>query len=348
MLPLLNLVKWKGSIHVTSCSMLVDFIQVHVRNVFLFCFGLGLAKQLFGDSIHCQRDGSSIDQVIVDMKCFINGTHSQVNGEKFYLDYYQWIPVILLLLALSFHMPCRIWHKWTGGFIQEVTTHLKDQAACDRVLHVVTQCRGNGLFWKTWMLEMLYSVHLLWHIWILNLVFHDVWSLSGWSPQKALAVLFPDMAHCHYDYFGGGGQTEAKFTCLLPLNSAYRKVFGVIHVLFILLAVLHVACFSYRAYLVIAHGRKRVDMWWCMTIAASRAQTWQVKTTLMDMCRDSVLCKDSKYISMNSLYKRPTEAIYASVDSVFTTADNKQEESNWPPPIPKRNPPPPPCYMTIV
>ena len=336
MLSLWNLVKWKGQ--VMSCSMLVDFTQIHVRNLLLFCLGLGLVKQLFGESIHCQRNGSNLDQVLLDMKCFINGTRSSFMGSTFYLDYYQWIPVILLLLAISFHLPCRIWCHWTGGFIREVTTHLKDQAACDHVFHVVTLSRGNHLFWKTWMLEILYAVHLLVHIQILNLVFHDVWSLSGWS-TTALTVLFPDMVHCNYDYFGGGVQTAARFICLLPLNSAYRKVFGVVVCLLILLAVLHVMCFTYRLYLVFVYGRKRINMWWCMTIASSHAQTWQVQIKLKDMCRDSLLSKESTYMSMRPLGEYSKDVEYATVDdSVYnsTTAHKQQEGAELPPPLPEK------------
>lgn len=107
MLPLLHLLKWKGSHrgNIQSCSMLVDFNQIHIRNLFLFCFGLGLAKQMFGENIECQHNKHDIEKKVLEMKCFINYTRTTFMDETLIHDFYQWIPVILLLLAFSFHFP---------------------------------------------------------------------------------------------------------------------------------------------------------------------------------------------------------------------------------------------------
>lgn len=318
MLPLLHLVKWKATSgpRVVSCSMLVDFIQIHIRNVFLFGFGLALAKQVFGENIHCQTDKSTIDQVIVDMKCFINGTWSKYKDESFYHDYYQWIPLILFMLAISFHLPCRIWFKWMGNFIQEVTANLKDRESCEKVLYLVKESRGNGLFWKTWILEFVYAIQFMLQIGLLDLTFHHMWSKSGWSPS-IIPQLFPDMARCDHDYFAASFKTTGKFTCLLPLNTAYRKMWWITYVIFIVLFILQMICHAYRIYLVCFYGREQIDMWWCMKIASSRAETWNAKVLLMNMNKTDIMCPDSPCCTKRHCKKENC----ISLDTIVREAD---------------------------
>lgn len=315
MLPLLHLVKWKTTDgpRVVSCSMLVDFIQIHVRNTFLFGFALSLLKQIFGENIHCQLDKSSIDQVIVDMQCYINGTWSKYKEETIYHDYYQWISLILFLLAISFHLPCRIWFKWMGKFIQEMTANVKDQESCEKVVQVVKESRGNGLFFKTWILESVYSILLMIQIGLLDFVFHHMWSKSGWSPS-IIQQLFPDMVHCNHDYFAGGFETTGKFTCILPLNTAYRKIWWITYFIFAALMALLVICHAYRIHLLCFYGREKIDMWWCIKISSSRVETWKAKVMLTKMYRVEIKCPDSPCI-YRRLYKKEN----------YTNSDTKND-----------------------
>ncbi|GFR05878.1 innexin [Trichonephila clavata] len=201
--------------------VIVDFNQIHVRNLFLFCFALSISRQYFGENIHCQLDGHKVSQSFLDTKCFINGTLTNFSGVEnpilpvLYHDYYQWVSIVLLLQALSFHLPFRLYSKTLHSYVQELTIQKVEPSEYDRVFQVITASQGHGMFWKLWTLECVYAAHLLCQIVLLNVFFHRVWSLSSWS-WSAIPMLFPDMGTCLYDYFSGGGQTTGRFRCLLP------------------------------------------------------------------------------------------------------------------------------------
>lgn len=288
MLSAVQLLKFKGScVSPRSHSLLVDFNQIHVRNIFLFSFALCMARQLFGDKINCQLDRQGIGQVVLDTKCFINGTHTDLLEPQYatlpvlYHDYYQWVPIILLLMALSFYLPFRVWSRHVHNYMEELTTKIEDEESCDRIFHVITLSKGNNLYWKTWFLESVYALHLIIHIILLNQLFHRVLSLSGWS-WSAIQLLFPEMAACFYDYFTGGTQTAGKFQCLMPLNNVYRKIFYVLYFLFCVLIPLHVTFFLYRMIWALRMGKNWVNMWWCIQISQQAAKKWQAYQKLSE------------------------------------------------------------------
>ncbi|GFY61761.1 innexin [Trichonephila inaurata madagascariensis] len=306
MLPL-ALLKWKSrDVSPKSHSLLVDFNQIHVRNLFLFCFALSISRQYFGENINCQIDGHRVSQSFLDTKCFINGTLTNFSGVQepilpvLYHDYYQWVSIVLLLQAISFHLPFRLWSKNIHSYVQELTIQKFEKSECDRVFNVITSSKGNGIFWKIWTLECFYAAQLICQIFLLNLFFHRVWSLSRWS-WSAIPILFPEMGTCIYDYFSGGGQTAGRFRCLLPLNSVYRKVFFVIYGLFAILLVLHKVFFLYRLFLTIRLGPKWINMWWSLQIAQDVANSWHGKQTLNRKWRrftDKTESLESDYVSM--------------------------------------------------
>ncbi|GBN13077.1 hypothetical protein AVEN_257666-1 [Araneus ventricosus] len=238
-----------------------------------------MARQLFGDNINCQLDGQSIGQSFLNTKCFINGTRTNLIGPTYatlpilYHDYYQWIPIVLLLLAFSFYLPFRIWSRHIHNFMEELTTKIEDEESCDRIFQVITLSKGNRLYWKTWALECVYAVHLMIHIILLNQFFHRLLSLSGWS-WSAIPLLFPEIATCFYDYFGRGLQTLGKFQWLMPLNTLYRKIFFVVYVMCSVLIPLHVIFFLYRMIMALRMGRNWINMWWCVQISKQAAKTW--------------------------------------------------------------------------
>ncbi|GFR30998.1 innexin [Trichonephila clavata] len=302
MLPL-TLLKWKSrDVSPKSHSFLIDFNQIHVRNLFLFCFALSISRQYFGENIHCQLDGHKVSQSFLDTKCFINGTLTNFSGVEnpilpvLYHDYYQWVSIVLLLQALSFHLPFRLYSKTLHSYVQELTIQKVEPSEYDRVFQVITASQGHGMFWKLWTLECVYAAHLLCQIVLLNVFFHRVWSLSSWS-WSAIPMLFPDMGTCLYDYFSGGGQTTGRFRCLLPLNSVYRKIFWVVYGLFASLLVLHTIFFLYRLLLTIRKGPKWINMWWSLQIATSVSKSWHGKQVLHKKWR-RYMDNETDYVSM--------------------------------------------------
>lgn len=149
-----------------SYSPLIDFQQIHIRNIFVFAFGLSVARQLFGENIICHVMRQNIIQNYVDMQCFINGTFTPQDPPIYY-DYYQWIPIYFLYMAFIYY-PFSIWCQIYGSYIKELTSHVKDEDRCREIFEIIQLSKGNLLFWKTWALEIFYFVNLLIQIGLTN------------------------------------------------------------------------------------------------------------------------------------------------------------------------------------
>lgn len=322
MFPMIHLLKWKlSNVPQWSHSTLVDLQQLYVRNVFLFCFGLSVTRQFFGPNIICQLDGHRLTQEMLDTKCFINGTFTDFTKTEDAIvpslnhDYYQWVSLVLLLMAISFHFPFRIWSKYASQFIKELTTHVKTEEDCNRVIHVIRQSQGNNLFWKMFLLECVYFMHLVLQIALMDQFFNRMWSLSKWS-YTAIDLLFPEMASCWYDFFSVGDITTGRFRCLLPLNSVYRKVFWITYPVYISLLVLHACFFVYRLCLAVHFGKEWINVWWSLQIAKSRAESWLAKHTLQTawVKRKKTFEKED-YVSMNNVrVEKPHDVEYQSIE----------------------------------
>lgn len=287
MLPLLHLLKFKGSIlKRNSHSFLVDAHQVYMRNLFLFCFGLSLARQFFGENIVCHRAGAALLQNFIDLTCFINGTFTIDSNENIlYHDYYQWVSILLLFLAASFYVPFRAWTRRYGSFLEELTS--KDIDDYTRVCQLIHESKGNMMFVKTWCLELFYAFHIAYNLELIDWFFNRIWSSNGWK-WSAVYTIFPDMGKCFIDYITGGDVTHGKFFCLLPLSTIYRRVFIILYGAMILMIVMHLLFLFYRLYLVFRYGITDLNRWWCLSVARQLAPHWESKISItreMGMCQ---------------------------------------------------------------
>jgi hypothetical protein len=275
MLPLLHLIKFTGSrLKRTSHSLLIDTHQVYLRNVFLFCFGLSVARQFFGDNIVCHSDTYKISNQYVESYCFINGTMTMNDGEIFYHDYYQWVSILLLLFAVTFYFPFRIWSRKFGFFLDQLAS--KEVEDCDKVYRLIHESDGNSMFFKTMGLEWYYAVHVAVHVRLVDWFFNRAWSTNDWK-WTTVRTIFPDTGKCFLDYYSGGDVTHGKFICLLPLSTVYRKVFIALYGVTIAIIGLHCIFFAYRLFLIYKHGFRKINRVWCTTVARQLAPHWQTK-----------------------------------------------------------------------
>lgn len=269
MFSLLHMMKFGSK---RSHSAWVDFQQVHVRNLLLFCFGLSISRQLFMENINCQVTGNELQKSFADTACFINGTMTPGDPTVFH-DYYQWVSIYLLGLAFCMHFPLSVWFAAFGGYLDEIRTRCEE--AKEPVCPMIRDSQGCRLFWKTWALEWIYCLHLLVQGWVANVFFNRQWSQWGWS-WTAIPVLFPDEGVCHLEYFTAGGSTAGKIRCLLPLGTVYRKIFFALYVTAVLLLTMGVLVLCYRTALLARRG-KLINVWWAMTIAERETKTWADK-----------------------------------------------------------------------
>lgn len=278
LLPLLQFVKFRPG---PGPSFLVDLYAKYFRNVFLFGFALAVCRQLFGDTIVCQNsETSSLSPMYVETRCFLNGTVTLdpvTRNTVMTHDYYQWVPVLLLLASFHFHFPLQIWCRAFGSYADFIRG-AKDEASTRQVVNAVGKLQG--LFWKTWMLECFYLMHSFMGIWLLDTFFNNVWSQNSFTTAGTIKKLFPEHGVCLFRYVAGSAEKEAKILCLLPLNSVYRKLFVVVFETFKLLTAVHGLLFCHRLWLICRIGLTRIDGWWTTRIAIHSAETWTARCDL--------------------------------------------------------------------
>lgn len=291
---LLQLVKFNPK-NSQSHSILIDLQQIYIRNVILFCTGLSMARQLFGENIICQSTVKSLTQNFIDTKCYINGTITKdiENKVTIYHDYYQWISVYLLLLAFGFYFPYSIWSKFFGDYLRQLE-NLADKP--NEAIQVITDSKGNLLFLKTWALEFFYIIYLILILNITDSFFNNLWSLSGWS-WDAVYKIFPDNGTCFIYYFQSSGTTHASFNCLLPLCSVYRKIFLTFYGLTLILIFFNVSMVIYRIRSIVCQ-RKLINVWWAFLIVQQSTTSWNtekkfdraMKTILNGTVESDLIC----------------------------------------------------------
>lgn len=290
--PLIHLEHFSSK-HRQSYSFLVDFQQIYIRNVILFSVGLSMIRFLFGEVIICQNTGRELSQMFIDTKCFINGTLNKDIVPFIYHDYYQWVSVYLVLLAIGFYFPYSIWSKIFGNFIRHLEI-LSERP--NNTIRILKKSKGNLIFFKTLLLEIIYIFHLVIILFLTDLFFNGLWSRFNWS-LTAIDKIFPDNGTCFIDHYQHSGMTNSRINCLLPLCSIYRKVFFLLYLLCIILIVLNVIMMIYRIIL-IYRKKKLIDMWWAMMIINQNTTSWDVKKQLNCEFKEILENKKSLWISL--------------------------------------------------
>lgn len=272
MIPLLQLVQWNTQ-QEASYSVFLTLYHVYVRNILTFCTGLTMIRFLFGNSIECLNDNRQFSQSFMDIKCYINGTFTLVPGHPtLYHDYYQWVPVYLVLLAFGFHFPYSFWSQHYGNYLRQLE-NLAEKP--NDMIQMIRETQGNFIFFKTIALEMFYIVYLVWLVSISNVFFNHLWSRFHWS-WRAIYKIFPDDGMCYFEYHHGSGVSENKLNCILPLCSIYRKIFFTLYILVWVLMVVNAWLIVYRILLVL-YKRKFVNTWWAFKIAEQCMVSWPMK-----------------------------------------------------------------------
>lgn len=107
--------------------------------IFMVCSGLVTAKEYFGSPIQCYALKSPIPQNVLNTYCFFMATYSVTKHNQTgirvvypgvgqhdegddvkYHSYYQWVPIVLFLQALSFYFPRFIWRNFEGGLFTSI------------------------------------------------------------------------------------------------------------------------------------------------------------------------------------------------------------------------------------
>lgn len=270
--PLLHLIHFSSKNN-QSFSLLIDVQQIYLRNTMFFFTGLSMIRTLFGPTIYCQND--VLAQEFVDMLCLVNGTMTVGADSTVYHDYYQWVSVYLLLLGFAFYLPYLVWSKRYGRYIRHLES-LADKP--DEAIRIVRVSNGNFIFFKTLALEVFYAFYLVLLLGATDVFFNHLWSQFKWS-WKAIGVIFPNNGSCFFEYNHGSGSSTARFNCLLPLCSVYRKVFFAMYVIIAALIAMNIAIILYHIILLVLK-RGNVNAWWAIKIVGECTTVWYAKEKL--------------------------------------------------------------------
>lgn len=265
MFSLLNLLQFKSTRHLRLASGLSKCHYTYARNFFLFAFALSMSREMFGETIVCYTAGDSISLDYLHTYCFVNGTFTTDDHQIVYHDYYQWVSLLLLVEAFVFYVPFHIWKGYVEPDVEGLVVRKENDVA--RVVEAIIRGSGFRLYLKNFILETIYGLQLL-----LNAALVYVYFFRA-NGVLNLDRLFPFAGTCHLNFYsgGGGGITTGKYSCLLPLNVLYRKLWVVVVMGFAVLFAAH--CYYWTKRLIVAACRpSEVNRWWAYRLAEKNTQ----------------------------------------------------------------------------
>lgn len=265
--------------------------------ILLACSFLISAKQFFGDPIYCKCSETNSD--LVNNFCWTMGTYiyeyseykiigreiiswgippdnirnAHIRGPRIYLRYYQWVVLVLLLQALVFLLPSKIWRNWEGGRLQQLCDELSS-AVVDNEVYLHKKKMLLDYFTSDYKdIHICYAIKYIFCevlnfvICILNISMMNVFLTGFWENYASVisvmrqydwdiwnyytSRLFPKLAKCDF-YIGGpsGGILKLDALCVLPLNILNEKIFAFLWVWFVILTVISGLNLIYRIFII--------------------------------------------------------------------------------------------------
>ena len=252
---------------VQADSFLIFLQSPLTSSLFITASILMASFQLFGSPIRCQTDREDSPQ-FVEEYCWASSTFSswsstmsmvypgvgQVKGEVVYHSYYQYMPIVLLLLGGLCMLPHLIWSYWEGDLMAKLVPTENRRLSINilnwKEVKQYSEGVGNyfrrnrnsrhhlhyGLcslatevlcFLNTILVIMLLQLFLKTFLQYLpHLLLHNLVSPLPVSPEERL---FPLLAKCSIVNIGpsGSGQTQDAL-CLLTVNLINQKMFLII------------------------------------------------------------------------------------------------------------------------
>ncbi|EDV46793.1 innexin inx6 [Drosophila erecta] len=193
--------------------------------------------------------------------------------KRLYLRYYQWVFMILLFQSLLFYFPSFLWKVWEGqrmeqlccevgdALILEVTyrTRLQMLTRYFRAQFAPIHCCYSIKYAFCELLNLLISIL---NFWLMDVVFNGFWHkyihalaaipVYDWNLWNLMTSrVFPKVAKCEMFVYGPSGTPNIlDILCMLPLNILNEKIFAVLYVWFLFIAMLATINILYRLLLI--------------------------------------------------------------------------------------------------
>ncbi|XP_016996901.2 innexin inx6 [Drosophila takahashii] len=189
--------------------------------------------------------------------------------KRMYLRYYQWVFMILLFQSLLFYFPSFLWKVWEGQRMEQLCCEVGDALILESTyrtrLQMLTKyfraqfapihCCYSLKYAFCELLNLLISIL---NFWLMDVVFNGFWHkyihalaaipVYDWNLWNLMTSrVFPKVAKCEMFVYGPSGTPNVlDILCVLPLNILNEKIFAVLYVWFLFIAMLAAINICYR------------------------------------------------------------------------------------------------------
>lgn len=243
--------------------------HLHYRVTFLIFIISSLlitAKEYFGSPINCYALKYPVPKHVLNTYCFIMSTYSvtkhNVTGPSVvypgvgphhegddivYHSYYQWVPIVLFLQAVSFYFPRFLWKSFDGGLFSSVLMGLHkisfDEGNIRNKCHSLSQYLNTHLnMHRNFALRFFLCEWTCLLILLANLYLTDQF-LGGMFLSYGMEIfklaeagsegredpmdrIFPRVTKCTFRKFGTSGNLESHDSlCVLAANILIVKIY---------------------------------------------------------------------------------------------------------------------------
>ncbi|XP_037069655.1 innexin inx2-like [Pollicipes pollicipes] len=234
--------------------------RVTARILLLFAFVVS-TRSLAGEPIECTTD-SSVPRQVMNSYCYVAATFS--GGEARHHSYYQWVPFVFALQALTFYMPFTVWKHMSGNVLRNCFSFQLDMP--DTTMHgsstklisfagylSARMGRVNqGLVKAFFVVEFACLLNVIGNIFLLDAFLgvdfgrHSAVRLATFlrlaHNDDSADTVFPPVAKCTFLKYGYSGTIERiDAVCVLPHNVFNEKLFVFLWLWISLLAAVTVA-----------------------------------------------------------------------------------------------------------
>jgi len=234
--------------------------------LFMTCSALITAKEYFGGPITCFNIKNPIPQNVLNTYCFFMSTYSitqyndtgntvvypgvgpEVKGaDVVHRSYYQWVPLVLFLQAISFYIPRWVWKSFDGGLFSSILQGMNkfslDQGSKDKkYLILLKYMKTHFNMHRNWAIRF-FVCELVCLVVVVSNIYATDSFLGGTfltygsdvlglpdaaqdSRTDPMHYIFPKVTKCMFRKFGATGSLESHDSmCVLPINILNEKVY---------------------------------------------------------------------------------------------------------------------------
>lgn len=198
----------------------------------------------------------------------------ELDDEKQYHSYYQWVPFMLFFQGIMFYFPHWVWKNWEDGKMRMISDGMRGvitmsegekTSRIGRLIKYISQSYGthNSYSFGYFIAEILNFVNVVLNIFMVDKFLGgafmtygtDVLRFSGMNQENRsdpMVEIFPRITKCTFHKYGAsGGIQKHDAMCVLALNILNEKIYIFLWFWFIMLCVLSGLALVYSAVIVL-------------------------------------------------------------------------------------------------